>query len=139
MRDRFRLRLDAIQPSQLYISAEKLAAIEAEWDASDPDALPPIPIKRLDGREVATDGHTRGVALLRAGYEETWAVWDEDDLDWEAYRICVDWCRDAGLRTMHDLVDRIVDPDAYQRLWLDRCRRMHERLEDSRNDAQDTD
>jgi hypothetical protein len=139
MRDRFRLRLDAIQPSQLYISAVKLAAIETRWDASNPDALPPIPIKRLDGQYVSTDGHTRGAALIRAGYEETWAVWDEDDLDWEAYRICVDWCRDAGISIMHDLVDRIVDPDAYERLWLDRCRRMHKQLEERRNQAQDTD
>lgn len=139
MRDRFRLHLDAIQPSQLYISAEKLAAIEARWDAGDPDALPPIPIKRLDGRLVATDGHTRSIALVRAGYEEAWAVWDEDDLDWEAYRICVDWCLDAELTAMPDLTGRVVDPDAYERLWLDRCRRMHEQLKHRRHQAQDTD
>ena len=135
MSDRFRLHLDAIQPSQLYISVEKLAAIETAWDPTDPDALPPIPIKALDGRLVATDGHTRGVALVRAGHTETQAIWDEDDLDWEAYRICVDWCRAACIHSMLDLTDRIVDPDAYQRLWLDRCRRMHQRLADMRTCA----
>lgn len=135
MVERFRLRLNAIQPSQLYISAEKLAAIEAGWDPADPSALPPIPVKNLDGRLVATDGHTRGVALARAGYVEIWAIWDEDDLDWEAYRICVGWCRAVGLRTMRDLVDRIVDPDAYRRLWLDRCRRMHDRLASERKET----
>jgi len=133
MGDRFRLRLDAMQPSQLYISAAKLAAIESSWNSADSDALPPIPIKRLDGQLVATDGHTRGVALVRAGYEESWVIRDEDDLDWEAYRICVQWCLEAGISSMADLADRIVSPDAYQRLWLARCRGMHERLTERRS------
>ena len=122
-----------MQPSQLYISAAKLAAIESSWDSADSDALPPIPIKRLDGQLVATDGHTRGVALVRAGYEESWVIRDEDDLDWEAYRICVQWCLEAGISSMADLADRIVSPDAYQRLWLARCRGMHERLTERRS------
>jgi hypothetical protein len=133
MDNRFRLRLDAMQPSQLYISAGKLEAIEATWDPGDPDALPPIPVKVLDGRLVSTDGHTRGVALVRAGYEEVWAVWEEDEWDWEAYRICIQWCFDAGITSMPDLADRIVGSDAYQRLWLDRCSRMHEDLAEGRN------
>ena len=122
------MRLDAIQPSQLYISAEKLAAIEAAWDATDPGALPPIPIKVMDGRLMVTDGHTRGVALVRAGYEEAWAIWEAEEWDWEAYRICVQWCLGVGISSMLDLTDRIVDPATYRRLWLDRCHRMHEAL-----------
>ena len=137
MGERFKLRLEAIQPSQLYISSEKLAAIESTWEAEELDALDPVPSKPLDGRLVSTDGHTRSVAAHRAGYETIWAVWDEDTLDWEAYRICVDWCREAGIRSIPDLADRIIGPDAYEELWLGRCCRMHETLADSRGEAGD--
>ncbi len=54
-------------------------------------------------------------------------------MDWEAYRICVQWCRQEGIDTIADLQDRIVEPDDYQVLWLDRCRIMQEELQAARN------
>ena len=53
-------------------------------------------------------------------------------MDWDAYRICVDWCRVEGIRTIMDLEGRVVSPSAYEELWLDRCRRVHERLAEMR-------
>jgi len=37
----------------------------------------------------------------------------------------VSWCKEEGIRTIGDLQDRVVDADAYQAQWLDRCAAMH--------------
>jgi hypothetical protein len=122
----FALPLTQIQPSQLYISSEKLAAICTWWHPPRLGTLPPIPVKLLHGRVIYTDGHTRAFAAHRHGFREVPVYWDEDDLDWEAYRICVDWCLSVGIRTIMDLEGRVVTPEVYATAWLDRCRRMHE-------------
>jgi hypothetical protein len=119
------LLLSAIQPSQLYIHAGKLAKVQ-QVDISD---LPPVPVVKLDGRLFYTDGHTRAMAAYLAGHARIQAVWDQDELWWEAYRVCVDWCLAAEIESIADLASRIVEDGDYQRLWLDRCARMHRALE----------
>ena len=125
----FPLRLTDLQPSQLYISRQKLARVRAWWAPSRLDALPPIPVVLLDGVVVATDGHTRAFAATTAGFTIVPAVWDTDELDWTAYRMCVDWCRDVGIRTVMDLTGKVVSAADYEELWLARCRRMHRTLD----------
>jgi hypothetical protein len=120
----FSLPLTEIQPSQLYISTAKLARIAAWWQPPRAATLPPIPVKLLDGIVTFTDGHTRALAAYRRGFRSLPVYWDPDDLDWEAYRICVVWCRAAAIRTVMDLNDRLLAPDLYDVLWLDRCRSM---------------
>ncbi len=56
------------------------------------------------------------------GVTRVQAVWDEDDLDWEAYAICVGWCKAEGVRAVAGLANRVIDARSYERLWLDRCR-----------------
>lgn len=131
MTEPFRLALTAIQPSQLYISTVKLAEFRGWWSPPRLATLSPIPVVRLDGTIVATDGHTRAFAAYQAGFREVPVTWDPDDLDWQAYRICVEWCHAEGIRTVMDLVGRVVGPADYQRLWLDRCRRMQQALAQS--------
>jgi hypothetical protein len=122
------LRLDRAQPSQLYISTLKLAWIRHYLDLSRPESLEPVPVVRLRGKTVYADGHTRAFAAFSAGLAELPAYWDADELDWAAYEICVRWCERAGIHTIADLGGRVVSPDVYQDLWLDRCARMHRRL-----------
>ena len=128
MPDPFRLPLTDIQPSQLYICTAKLADVLASWDPPHLGTLPPIPIKALNGRIVATDGHTRAFAAYCCGFSEVPVVWDEDDLDWEAYQICVDWCLAEGIRTAMDLEGRLLAPEDYDVLWLGRCAEMQDGL-----------
>ncbi len=122
-----------IQPSQLYINENKLKKVEEKIEERGVDSLEPIPIKRLSSKDngyvFMTDGHTRAVGLLRNGYKKCQTVWETDQLDWEAYEICIRWCRKEGIREPIDLLDRIVSDKVYQKLWLDRCHMMHERLE----------
>jgi hypothetical protein len=126
-----------MQPSQLYISAEKLAKVLRGFDPSHPEQMEAIPIRRLDGSVVMTDGHTRAFAAFLCGLRDIPAVWDRDELDWEAYRICVAWCREAGVNTVADLAGRVLAPGDYQALWLERCRRMHEELATKRGARSD--
>jgi hypothetical protein len=124
-----------IQPTQLYISCEKLNAVQVSVDFSNFTAIPPIPVKKLNGVLIMTDGHTRAYAAYLAGLEAIPVVWDEDPLDWEAYQICVDWCLAEGIRSIADLQSRVVNAQEYQEKWLDRCRRMQAELVKKRNEG----
>jgi hypothetical protein len=127
MDEPFVLSLQEIQPSQLYINRAKLALVRA---ATGP--LEPLPVKRLAGRVVLTDGHTRALAAWLAGRPRLEICWDGDELDWEAYEICVAWCDDAGIRTVADLASRVVTPEDYEVVWLRRCARMQHALAEGR-------
>ena len=125
MNDVFKMQLRDIQPSQLYISSEKLVSVMA---AGHDKPLEPVPIKRLSGRVIYTDGHTRALVAHLTGCSEISVYWDKDELDWEAYQICMDWCVSEGITSISDLKDRVIPPEEYQILWLDRCRVMHDKL-----------
>ncbi|MGY5873500.1 MAG: hypothetical protein RTV72_14730 [Candidatus Thorarchaeota archaeon] len=132
--DRFRLPIDQIQLSQIYISADKLAKIMKVFESGIEDELEPIPIKELDGDLVSTDGHTRLLAWHLHGYKDVECEWEDIEMDWDAYRICVQWCREEAIHTVADLKDRILDTEEFQVLWLERCRVMQDELQLARND-----
>ena len=125
MSEPFMMALDRIQPSQLYISEAKLA-----WVKEDGGLHEPLPVKQLAGRVVLTDGHTRAFAAWQAGRPEIEVYWDPDELDWEAYEICVTWCEAEGIRSVADLAGRVVPPEAYEVIWLQRCAHMQQALAD---------
>lgn len=124
----FLVAIDRLQPSQLYVSAEKLARVREMIASSGPASLAPLPVVRLGKDEVLTDGHTRAYAAWSSGQRSLRVAWDRDELDMEAYAICVGWCTGEGIRAISGLEDRVVSTDAYQRLWLDRCAAMHRLL-----------
>lgn len=132
----FLFPLAHLQPSQLYISEMKLARVLAQWRPLTLETLEPIPIKRLNGRVIYTDGHTRAFTAYRLGFTEVSVVWDEDELDWEAYQICVDWCLDVGIRTIADLEGRVIPPEQYETLWHDRCQVMQDALAHQRAECE---
>jgi len=131
--DRFRLPIDQIQLSQIYISSAKLAEVMTAFESGKEDELEPIPIKELDGDMVSTDGHTRLLAWYLNGHREVECEWEDVEMDWDAYRICVQWCQEEGIQSIADLKDRILSPEDYQVLWLDRCRIMQDELTTKRN------
>ena len=128
----FQMKLDSIQPSQLYISSEKLDSVMKSLEPSKPVFIEPIPIKTLETQVVFVDGHTRAFAAFLLGLSELPVYWEVEDLDWEEYEICVGWCKKEGIHTISDLKNRIVSPTDYQVLWLDRCGRMQEDLKEKR-------
>ena len=106
-------RLDQIQPSQLFINSKKLSQVMADSNGLAVDSIEPIPIKKLGNEVVFTDGHTRATAAYLCGITEVPVYWDEDELDWNAYSICVKWCKEEGIYTIGDLRDRVISSEEY--------------------------
>lgn len=117
----FTMKLSDIQPSQLYISEVKLKKVQSFLDNQDLRNLEPIPVKKIGDTVFFTDGHTRAFALMAQGVQEVEVCWDQDDLDWLQYLICVAWCEKANIREIAHLSDRVVDHSTYRRLWHKRC------------------
>ena len=122
------MNLKDIQPSQLYINSQKLDNVLNWFKSSQYDGYDAIPIKNLNGKVIFTDGHTRAYAAYIRGLKTIKVYWDEDELDWEAYQICVDWCNLEGIKLIEDLKNRIISPAEYEILWLKRCKDMHNQL-----------
>jgi hypothetical protein len=110
----FRMKLNSIQPSQLYISSEKLSEVMKRFDVDDLESIEPIPIKKLGDNVISVDGHTRAFAAFLYGVSEVPVYWEDEELDWDAYEICVEWCKENGIRTISDLKDRIVSQKEYE-------------------------
>ena len=134
--DTFEASLADLQPSQLYICEDKLAKVEQAMRGASADGIEPVPVKRLGSRLVLTDGHTRAVAAIRQGRETISACWEDEDLDWEAYEICVAWCLAEGIQSIADLASRIVSMDKYEKLWYERCHALHRGLAEQRTAPQ---
>lgn len=105
-----------------------MAQVQTWWWPRHVGELSPVPVVVLGGSIAATDGHTRAFAAYRAGLRAIPVVWDADELEWDACRVCVDWRRAEGIRTIIHLAGRVVSPTMYAELWLDRCRKMYEGL-----------
>ena len=88
------MKLDSIQPSQLYISSKKLDSIMKSLERSKPVFVEPIPIKKLGNQVVFVDGHTRALAAFLLGLSAVPVYWEDEELDWEEYEICVEWCKE---------------------------------------------
>lgn len=132
MTDLFKMKLSKIQPSQLYISQKKLASIENKLQGKGIESLEPIPVKKLGGEIIYTDGHTRAFLALKKGFSEITVEWDTDDLDWEMYEICVQWCKDEGIFSIADLEKRVVTRKEYEIVWYKRCAILHAELAEQR-------
>jgi hypothetical protein len=132
----FLMELNEIQPSQLYISSRKLQRIIENF-ASKPSLMEPIPIKKLGNRVVFMDGHTRAFAALLHRFPKVPVYWEDEELDWEEYEICVRWCLEEGIYTIADLIDRVISHQAYKKLWYERCAKMQKDLEAKRRTKAD--
>ena len=128
----FMMKLGEIQPSQLFINSEKLSLVMKTFDAN-PRSIEFIPVKKIGDQVVFVDGHTRAFASFLRGMSEVKVYWEEDELDWDEYEVCVDWCKKEGINTIADLKERVIPSKEYQVLWLDRCGKMQRELEAKRN------
>ncbi|MHA1111878.1 MAG: hypothetical protein ACTSRE_12295 [Promethearchaeota archaeon] len=120
-----------IHPSQLYISNQKLQLIQETLNPEDPRLVEPIPIKNLNGKTIFVDGHTRAVALHLLGQKTMPVYWEYEELDWNMYEICVQWCVDEGVYSIIELANRIVSHEEYKILWYKRCDDLHSSLQQS--------
>jgi len=127
------MKLDKIQPSQLFISSEKLSEVMKTFDPDKHASMEPIPIKRLGNDIIFVDGHTRAFAAFLHDFSDVPVYWENEELDWDAYEICIKWCKEEGIRTIADLENRVVSQDKYEILWYKRCEEMQKDLETKRS------
>jgi hypothetical protein len=132
----FTMKLAEIQPSQLYVCDEKLAYVMDNLNRHKPEELEPIPVKKLGDDIIFVDGHIRALAAFLQGFSEVTVYWEEDALDWYVHEVCVGWCKQEEIRTIADLADRIVPEKDYEVLWLQRCQKMQQDLQNTRNQKQ---
>ena len=123
-----KMKVSDIQPSQLYISKEKLAKVKEKFNSKDLSTLEVIPIKKIGKEVFYTDGHTRAFVAHQAGFKEIPVIWENEELDWELYKICIKWCKDTGIYSIADLSDRVVNQKDYEILWYKRCDDLHKKL-----------
>ncbi|MFO7882155.1 MAG: nitroreductase family protein [Kosmotogaceae bacterium] len=124
----FMKKIREIQPSQLYISENKLDLVRKTIRQNGFDKKRPLPLVRIKGEVTFSDGHTRALAALMEGIEEVPVYRDKDELDLQMYEICVKWCQEERITNIADLKERIVSHEEYKELWLKRCEKMHEKL-----------
>jgi hypothetical protein len=103
-----------------------------KFDPNDAGSIEPIPVKKLGDDVIFVDGHTRAFAAYLCGVSEVPVYWEDEELDWEAYEICVEWCRESGIRRISDLKNRVVPQKDYEILWYKRCENMQRSLEKKR-------
>ena len=121
--------LKDLQPSQFYISQAKLSNIQAWFHKDDLSNFEPLPVMVLDGIPILTDGHTRAVSAILAGLESVPLVYDEDELDWNLYRYCVEQCTQKGIHSPYDLVDRVISAHDYEEKWIGWCEQISSKLQ----------
>lgn len=130
------MEIKKIQPSQLYLNKEKLAKISKNLSLYGIKKLMPLPVKLLNDEIIFTDGHTRAFVLWKNGVQKIEVYWEseDEDLDWELYEVCVNWCKDAQIRSIEDLGGKIIDSTSYKEKWINRCQKMHLEMEKIRNE-----
>ena len=124
----FYFNIEKIQPSQLYLSDKKINEALNLFQNSGLEVLQPLPIKELNNEIIFTNGHTRAYVLWLNGIKQIKVIWEDEDLDWELYIMCVKWCKEAGVQTIADLKDRIIDHKSYKVKWIKKCEDLEKKL-----------
>lgn len=125
------LPVSEVRPTQLYLSSAKLADVLAWFGFDDPD-YGPLPVFEHEGEWYLSDGHTRAFTAYLAGEETLQIERDEnlrEEYDFDVYLAAISWCEEAGIETVADLRGRIVEPETFQDVWIDRCHQVSRRRE----------
>lgn len=122
------LDIESVRPTQLYLSTAKLAGI-LEWIDPEETSYDAVPTFEYEGEVYLADGHTRAFVAWLCGADSLRVERDptiRSTYDFDLYRTCITWCREAGLTTVADFRGRLLEPDAYESRWVDRCHRAAE-------------
>ena len=124
----FELPLNALRPTQLCVSSDKLRSVQYALACSGISMLSPIPVVQYQQQWILTDGHTRALALYYRGDQRVRVCLESDPLDWNMYQICLNWCAEEQVMQIADLARRVVPHKTFEREWLQRCTNMHDAL-----------
>ena len=110
-----------IRPTRLYISGLKSEKVKQQYAPLSVNNIDPIPIFNRNGVIYFSDGYTCAFFAYLNGVTQILVYWDQDDLAWGLYDICISWCEDAGTKTIVDFKDAVISHESYKILWIQRC------------------
>ena len=121
-----KLPLKELQPSQLYLSQDKVQKVTSWYDSSP---MTPIFVRKFANCDdwVITDGHTRAFVASLKGATTIPVQLDEEDYSdgvIKLYEQCIDWCREESISQINDLATRQLLQKDYQKHWIDRCQKQ---------------
>ena len=121
-----KLPLKELQPSQLYLSQDKIQKVTSWYDSSP---MTPIFVRKFANCDdwVITDGHTRAFVASLKGATTIPVQLDEEaysDTVIKLYEQCINWCREESISQISDLATRQLSQDDYQVFWIDRCQKQ---------------
>lgn len=121
-----KLPLKELQPSQLYLSQDKVQKVTSWYDSSP---MTPIFVRKFANCDdwVITDGHTRAFVASLKGATTIPVQLDEEDYSdgvIKLYEQCINWCREESISQISDLATRQLSQDDYQVFWIDRCQKQ---------------
>ena len=125
------MKLNEIQPSQIYICKAKLDDVKTWIDVTDHN-YEPLPVKKIGDKYVFTDGHTRALAISECGNTEVKVYIDMDEVDLDLYNKCIDLCVTHEIFDISSLKDRVVDCETYEDLWYKKCAELHQEIRNNR-------
>lgn len=121
-----KLPLKELQPSQLYLSQDKVQKVTSWYDSSP---MTPIFVRKFANCDdwVITDGHTHAFVASLKGATTIPVQLDEEDYSdgvIKLYEQCIDWCREESISQISDLATRQLLQKDYQKRWIDRCQKQ---------------
>ena len=115
-----RVNITDLHPTQLYLSENKLQAIQMLYQSVEKPNIDPISVLSFKNRLLITDGHHRAYQALLAGQDTISVEWDKDGGD-EIYDLYAQVCEEREIYSILDLKNRILPQDEYEAKWYNWC------------------
>ena len=128
------INIDLLGLSQIYLNSNKITAVTEWFIPQCMDDFQPLPVHNFGNNAYTlTDGHTRAFVAYKNGVSVLPVYYDSDDIITNQvgqmlYGADIDWCKRFKLSHIKHLEHRIIDNNAYQKLWIDRCDRSYNLL-----------
>ena len=115
-----RVNITDLHPTQLYLSENKLQAIQMLYQSVEKPNIDPISVLSFKNRLLITDGHHRAYQALLEGRDTISAEWDKDGGD-ELYHLYAQACEERKIYSVLDLKNHILPQDEYEAKWYNWC------------------
>ena len=123
-----RVNITDLHPTQLYLSENKLQAIQMLYQSVEKPNIDPISVLSFKNRLLITDGHHRAYQALLEGRDTISAEWDKDGGD-ELYHLYAQACEERKIYSILDLKNRILTQDEYEAKWYNWCDGFNQAVE----------
>lgn len=131
MKKIFKMDIEKIQPTTLYILKEKYEAInliENDYEA--------LPIKKIGDLIFLLDKHEIALYLANKGIEKINVFYETyENFDIISYYTKIKWCRENKIFSIKDLSGYVVNKSQYKSKWIIKCKKLNKRI--SKNHLQD--